>query len=399
MNEKDTKADTVTPAGDKPAEQKPVEQKPVEQKPVEQKPAGDKPSATPLPVVQAPPSPPLPKPGTNRIGLVQADYRGAQSTLCNGCGHDAISAHIIKACFELGVDQSRVAKLSGIGCSSKSPAYFLGRAHGFNSVHGRMPSVATGAGLANRQLTLLAVSGDGDTASIGLGQFAHLMRRNLPMLYIVENNGVYGLTKGQFSATADVGSTLKGGEVNELPPVDICSLALAMGATFVARSFSGDPRQMLPLIKAALSHNGTAIIDVISPCVTFNDHEGSTKSREAAREGEVHLHTLGYVGFFEQITVDYEPGTTREVTLHDGSKIVLKKIDRDYDPTNHANAVATVGKALEDKQFLTGLFYVNTKATNLHGRLKLDDRPLASLGQDVLRPGADVLTKIMDALA
>ncbi len=369
-------------------------------------PAGDKgvtPPPTPgastsLPVIQAPPPPP-PKPGANRIGLTQLEYKGAESTLCNGCGHDAISAHIIKACFEVGVDQSRVAKLSGIGCSSKSPAYFLGRAHGFNSVHGRMPSVATGVGLANRKLTLLAVSGDGDTASIGLGQFAHLLRRNVPMVYIVENNGVYGLTKGQFSATADVGSTLKGGEVNELPPIDLCSLALTLGCTFVARSFSGDPKQMLPLIKAALSHGGTAMIDVISPCVTFNDHEGSTKSRQVARDTEVPLHSLGYVPYFEQITVDYEPGTVREVTLHDGSKIVLKKIDRDYDPTDHAKAVEVVGKALAEKQFLTGLFYINEKKDGLQASLNLQDASLASLTEAELRPGRDVLTKVMDRLS
>lgn len=340
-----------------------------------------------------------PKPTTggakNRLGLSVIDYRGAESTLCNGCGHDAISAHITKAGFELGLEQHKVAKLSGIGCSSKTPAYFLGKAHGFNAVHGRMASVATGVSVANRQLILLGVSGDGDSASIGIGQLIHMMRRNVHMLYIVENNGVYGLTKGQFSATADVGSKLKDGRANELPPVDICGLALEMGCTFVARSFSGDPRQMLPLIKAGLAHRGTAIIDVISPCVTFNDHEGSTKSRKTARDTEEPIHELGFVPHFEQITADYEPGTTKEVKLHDGSTLLLKKLERDYDPTDRLNAIITVKKAAAAKQFLTGLFYVDESEESLVERSDLVDAPLATLPESIVRPGAAVLDQLM----
>jgi 2-oxoglutarate/2-oxoacid ferredoxin oxidoreductase subunit beta len=356
----------------------------------------DAPEAPVTPAATPTPAPTAPR--TNRLGLLQTDYKAAESTLCAGCGHDAITAHIIKACFELGVDQHKVAKLSGIGCSSKTPSYFLGRAHGFNSVHGRMPSVATGVSLANRTLTLLGVSGDGDTASIGIGQFVHIIRRNAPMVYIIENNGVYGLTKGQFSATADVGSRSKGGVVNELPPVDLCSMALDLGATFVARSFSGDPKQMVPLLKAALSHNGTAIIDVISPCVTFNDHDGSTKSHKSSRDAEVPLHGLGFVPFFEQITADYEPGTVREVTFHDGSKVVLKKLDTDYDPTDRDAAMLMLMKARRQKQFLTGLFYVDTKAESFNDKLDLPATPLVELPESVTRPSAQVLTDIMASL-
>lgn len=351
------------------------------------------------PTVVTPPAKPTPVaspgPGKNRLGLTVLDYRGANSTLCAGCGHDAISAHITKASFELGLEQWNVAKLSGIGCSSKTPAYFLGRAHGFNSVHGRMPSVATGASLANRKLTLLGVSGDGDSASIGIGQLIHMMRRNVRMLYIVENNGVYGLTKGQFSATADEGSSLKDGRTNELPPVDLCGLALEMGCTFVARSFSGDPKQMLPLIKAALAHRGTAVIDVISPCVTFNDHEGSSKSRKACRDNEEPIHELGFVPHFEPITADYEPGTVREVKMHDGSTLVLKKLDKDYDPTDRMNAIMTVKRAAFDKQFLTGLFYVDQKAENLGEKCSLVEEPLARLPDSSLRPAASALDQLM----
>ena len=335
--------------------------------------------------------------GKNRLGLAILDYRGAASTLCSGCGHDAISAHITKAGFELGLEQHNIAKLSGIGCSSKTPAYFLGKAHGFNSVHGRMPSVATGVSLANRKLTLLGVSGDGDSASIGIGQLIHMMRRNVHMLYIVENNGVYGLTKGQFSATADAGSRLKDGRVNELPPVDICGLALEMGCTFVARSFSGDPKQMLPLIKAGLAHRGLAIIDVISPCVTFNDHDGSSKSRKTARETEEPIHELGFVPYFEQISADYEPGTTKEVKMHDGSTLLLKKVDRDYDATDRLNAIMTVKKAAAEKLFLTGLFYVNESDENLNERCDLVETPLARLSESQLRPPVAVLDQLMQA--
>src|SRR5512138_1422151 len=247
-------------------------------------------------------------PRTNRLGLPLAEYKGLKTTLCAGCGHNAISERIVDAMFEMGVKPERVAKFSGIGCSSKSPAYFLSRSHSFNALHGRMPSVATGALLANRDLLGVGVSGDGDTASIGIGQFVHLMRRNLPMVYVIENNGVYGLTKGQFSATADVGSKAKGGTVNELPPIDTCSLAIQLGATFVARSFSGDPKQLRPVLKAALSHRGTAVVDVLSPCVTFNNHEGSTKSYLAVKEHDEPLHEVTYVPHFEHIEVDYAPG-------------------------------------------------------------------------------------------
>lgn len=335
---------------------------------------------------------------TNRIGLEVVDYKGKPSTLCQGCGHDAISAHIIKACFELGVDQSQLTKLSGIGCSSKSPAYFLGRAHGFNSVHGRMPAVATGVSLANKTLSLLGVSGDGDTASIGLGQFCHLIRRNVPMVYIVENNGVYGLTKGQISATADRGSRTKGGVVNDLPAMDLCGLAVELGATFVARSFSGDPKQMLPLIKAALSHKGTAIIDVMSPCVTFNEHEDSTKSRKWALEHQEALHTLGYVPSYDQIQVDYDPGTTREVTLHDGSRVTLEKIGEDYDPTDKDAAIALIQKAKKEKRFLTGLLYIDTKEPDFAKQLELPATPLAHQSESDVRPGKEVLDEIMASL-
>ncbi len=341
---------------------------------------------------------PEPAPKTNRIGLTLSEYKGAPSTLCDGCGHDAITSQIIKACFEMGIEPSRVAKLSGIGCSSKTPAYFLGKSHGFNGVHGRMPSVATGVAVANKDLQLIAVSGDGDTASIGLGQFCHVVRRNVPMVYIVENNGVYGLTKGQFSATADIGSKLKSGDVNELPPIDLCGLAVELGCAFVARSFAGDPRQLVSLLKAALSHQGTAILDVISPCVTFNNHEGSTKSYKRAKEAEIPLHELGFVGYFEQITVDYEPGTVKEVEFHDGSRIMLKKTDRDYDPTDKEAAVALISKARQENQFLTGLLYIDEQKRDFNTLLNMDDVPLALLPEAKLRPGKEVLGELMQSL-
>src|SRR5436309_8343270 len=256
---------------------------------------------------------------TNRLGLSVMEYKGGKTTLCAGCGHNVISERIIDAMFEMGVKPERVIKMSGIGCSSKTPAYFLSRAHSFNSVHGRMPSVTTGAMLANRTLFALGVSGDGDTASIGMGQFIHLMRRNLPVIYIIEDNGCYGLTKGQFSATADIGSKLKTGVVNELPPIDTCALAILLGATYVARSFSGDKKQLLALLKGALAHNGTSMLDVISPCVTFNDHEGSTKSYSYVKDHDAPLEDIYFIPFFEEITADYDPGTTTDITLHDGS--------------------------------------------------------------------------------
>src|SRR5579859_7571004 len=260
-----------------------------------------------------------PAPKTNRLGLQVLDYRGGKTTLCAGCGHSAISERIVDALYEMGVQPERVLKLSGIGCSSKTPAYFLSRAHSFNSLHGRMPSVATGAVLANRDLLSLGVSGDGDTASIGMGQFVHLMRRNLPIIYIIEDNGVYGLTKGQFSATADIGSKLKTGVINDLPALDICALAIQSGATFVARSFSGDKRQLTAILKAAVAHRGTVMLDIVSPCVTFNDHEGSTKSYQYMKEHDEPLHEVSFVPHFENIDVEYDPGTTTDVTMHDGS--------------------------------------------------------------------------------
>jgi 2-oxoglutarate ferredoxin oxidoreductase subunit beta len=339
-----------------------------------------------------------PQPTANRIGLTMADYKGAPSTLCDGCGHDAITSQIIKAAFEMGVEPYRVAKLSGIGCSSKTPAYFMSQAHGINTVHGRMPSIATGTAIANKQLLLLGVSGDGDTASIGLGQFCHIIRRNVPLLYIIENNGVYGLTKGQFSATADLGSKLKSGVSNELPPIDLCGLALELGCSFVARSFAGDPKQLVPLLKAAMSHQGTAILDIISPCVTFNNHEGSTKSYKYARESEIPLHDIGYIPSYEQITADYEPGTTIEVTMHDGSHIMLKKLDNNYDPTNKALAVNTLREANEKKQFVTGLLFIDESKPDFTSIMHLVDTPLATLSEKQLRPPKAVLDEIMESL-
>src|SRR5689334_21053986 len=281
-----------------------------------------------------------PTPKTNRIGLSVLDYKGGKTTLCAGCGHNAISERILEAMYEMGVQPERVAKLSGIGCSSKSPAYFMNRSHSFNAVHGRMPSVATGAVLANRNLLALGVSGDGDTASIGMGQFIHLMRRNLPIIYIIEDNGVYGLTKGQFSATADMGSTLKTGVINDLPAIDTCALAIELGATFVARSFSGDKKQLSAILKAAIAHRGTSMIDVVSPCVTFNDHEGSTKSYKYMKDHEEPLQEVSFVPAFEDITVEYDPGTTIDVTMHDGSHLRLSKLEEDYDPTHRINAIS-----------------------------------------------------------
>lgn len=345
----------------------------------------------------APPAP-AKEPKTNRIGLTLADYKGAPSTLCDGCGHDAITAQIIKACYELGVEPHMVAKMSGIGCSSKTPAYFLSRSHGFNSVHGRMPSVATGANMANKDLRILAVSGDGDTASIGLGQFCHAVRRNIAMVYIVENNGVYGLTKGQFSATSDLGSKSKSGVINELPPIDLCSLAIELNCGFVARSFAGDPKQLAALLKAALSHKGTAVIDVISPCVTFNNHEGSTKSYKYAKEAEIPIQDIGFIPFFEQISVDYEPGSVQEVEMHDGSKIMLKKTGRDYNPEDRLAAINLIKKAAEEKQFLTGLLYIDEDKPDFASMMDMEDTPLSQLPQEKTRPPQSALDEIMASL-
>jgi 2-oxoglutarate ferredoxin oxidoreductase subunit beta len=339
-----------------------------------------------------------PPPKTNRIGLAVLDYRGGKTTLCAGCGHNAISERIIDAMYEMGVKPERVAKLSGIGCSSKTPAYFMNRAHSFNAVHGRMPSLATGAVLANRNLLGVGVSGDGDTASIGMGQFVHLMRRNLPMIYIIEDNGVYGLTKGQFSATADLGSKLKTGVINDLPPVDTCALAITLGATFVARSFSGDKRQLHAILKAAIAHEGTVMLDVISPCVTFNDHEGSTKSYKYMKDHEEPLQDISFVPAFEDISIDYDPGTTVEVTMHDGSRLRLSKIEEDYDPTERIKAITRLHEAHEKGEVLTGVFYVNTKAPTFLDLLNMTDDALATLPEAVVRPGREVLEKVMEEL-
>src|SRR5213596_2739993 len=303
--------------------------------------------------------PALPK---NALGYTHRDYEGSISTLCAGCGHDSISGAIIEACFELDIEPHRVAKLSGIGCSSKTPTYFLGNSHGFNSVHGRMPSVLTGANLANRDLIYLGVSGDGDSASIGLGQFAHVMRRGVNMTYILENNGVYGLTKGQFSATADKGSKAKKGATNKDSAIDTVGLALLMGATFVARSFSGDKQQLTTLIKAALAHQGAAFIDVISPCVAFNNHAGSTKSYDFVREHNEAVNRLDFMPMHSEITADYAPGTLQEVRQHDGSIIKLRKLAADYDPTDKINAVNHISQAAAKGEVLTGLLYLSPDA-------------------------------------
>jgi 2-oxoglutarate ferredoxin oxidoreductase subunit beta len=339
-----------------------------------------------------------PPPKTNRIGLTVLDYRGGKTTLCAGCGHNAISERIIDAMYEMGVPPERVIKPSGIGCSSKSPAYFMSRSHSFNAVHGRMPSVATGAVLANRRLIALGVSGDGDTASIGIGQFVHLMRRNLPIIYIIEDNGVYGLTKGQFSATADLGSKLKTGVINDLPPIDTCALAISLGATFVGRSFSGDKRQLHSMLKAAIAHNGTVMLDVVSPCVTFNDHEGSTKSYKYMKDHEEPLQDISFVPAFEEINVEYDPGATIEVTMHDGSHLRLRKLEEDYDPTDKINAIKRLGEAHDKNEVLTGLFYVNTQAPNFIEMLNITEEPLATLPDSIVRPGREVLEAAMEEL-
>src|SRR6188508_708974 len=292
-------------------------------------------------------------PKKNRIGLEIQPYRGGKTTLCAGCGHNAISERIIDAFFEMGIHPRDVIKLSGIGYSSKSPAYFLGDAHGFNSVHGRMPSVGTGAVVANRKMIAIGISGDGDTGAIGIGQFVHLMRRNVPIVYIIEDNGCYGLTKGQFSPTADLGSTLKSGVINDLPPIDTCALAIELGASFVARSFSGDPKQLKAILKAAISHRGTCMIDVLSPCVTFNDHEGSTKSYAYVKDHDEPLSDLNFVPFFEDITIDYDPGTSTTVSLHDGSRILLNKLAEDYNPTDKHRALSLLRETAARNEFAT----------------------------------------------
>lgn len=336
-------------------------------------------------------------PKVNIIGLDKNQYKGRPSTLCKGCGHDSISARIINATWELGINQTQTVKMSGIGCSSKTPPYFLGQSHGFNSVHGRMPSVTTGALVANSGLTAICVSGDGDTASIGIGQFKHAMRRNVPMVYIIENNGVYGLTKGQFSATADHGQQLKYAGVNDLQPLDICQEALIANATFVARSFAGDAKQVEALLKAALSHRGIAVLDIISPCVTFNNHDSSTKSYGWGKENEVALHDVSFVPSHEEIEID-EYDDELEVQLHDGSWIVLKRLEEDYDPTNRMSAYAVLEEAREKQQFLTGLFYINNSEPNMLEMLEMVDEPLALLPDERIRPSREQLAQVMASL-
>lgn len=335
---------------------------------------------------------------TNDLGYTKKNYEGAISTLCAGCGHDSISAAIIEACFELSIAPHNVAKLSGIGCSSKTPTYFLGSSHGFNSVHGRMPSVATGANMANREMTYIGVSGDGDTASIGMGQYAHAVRRNLNMMYIVENNGCYGLTKGQDSATGDVGSMSKKGEPNPFEPIDLVSVALQLGATFVARSFSGDKEQLVPLIKAAITHQGFAFIDVISPCVTFNNNPGSTKNYEYVREHMEATGTVDFVPMKEEITTSYQPGTSQEVTMHDGSVIHMKKADEDLDIHDRRSALKLIGDYKAKDQILTGLLYMDPDSQELHKTVGTSDRPLRSLTEDDLCPGSKALKTINESL-
>jgi 2-oxoglutarate ferredoxin oxidoreductase subunit beta len=337
--------------------------------------------------------PGLPK---NELGYTKSDYEGALSTLCAGCGHDSISAAVVQACFELSIEPHNVAKLSGIGCSSKTPAYFLGNSHGFNSVHGRMPSVATGANLANRDLLYLGVSGDGDTASIGMGQFTHVIRRNLNMVYIVMNNGCYGLTKGQDSATADQGSKNKSGNVNLFEDIDLASLALELGATFVAQSFSGDKLQLVPLIKAAIEHPGFAFINVISPCVTFNNNVGSTKSYDYVREHIEATSTIDFVPMQEEITASYDEGSIKNVRMHDGSMLQLHKLAQEWDPFNKISAMNAIQHARAKDEILTGLIFINPDTSDLHELIQTSEMPLNKLTEKELCPGSKLLEEIND---
>ena len=334
----------------------------------------------------------------NRIGLEVVNYKGSKTTLCAGCGHNAVSERIVECFYELGIQPWSVAKLSGIGCSSKTPAYFLGLSHGFNGVHGRMPSIATGALLGNRTLLGIGVTGDGDTASIGLGQFMHLLRRNLPFVYIIENNGVYGLTKGQFSATADLGSKLKTGVLNELQPFDCCALALEWGASFVARSFSGDKKQLQAILKAAIIHQGLSVIDVISPCTTFNDHEGSTKSYSYVKDHEEQLNEVDFVPYYEDISTEIAEGEVKEVEMHDGSKLRIKKLDREYDPTSKFDALKAIDEANKNGEVLTGVYYVDTTKPTFLDMLNIADGPLATLPESRVRPPREALDEAMEEL-
>ncbi|MFT5603687.1 MAG: 2-oxoglutarate ferredoxin oxidoreductase subunit beta [Paracoccaceae bacterium] len=334
----------------------------------------------------------------NELGYTRRNYEGAISTLCAGCGHDSISAAIVQACFDMSIEPHKVAKLSGIGCSSKTPTYFLGNSHGFNSVHGRMPSVATGANLANREMIYIGVSGDGDTASIGMGQFTHVVRRNLNMMYVVENNGCYGLTKGQDSATADIGSISKKGEPNPFEPIDLVSVALQLGATFVARSFSGDREQLVPLIKAAISHTGFAFIDVVSPCVTFNNNPGSTKGYEHVREHLAATGTVDFVPVKREITTSYAPGEAQEVTLHDGSVVHLQKADPELDLGSRRSALRLIKDYKAKDQILTGLLFMDEDSRDLHEIIGTSSKPLRDLDESELCPGQKVLDNLNQSL-
>ena len=334
----------------------------------------------------------------NKAGYTRRDYEGAVSTLCAGCGHDSISAAIIQACYELDILPHQVAKLSGIGCSSKSPTYFVSASHGFNTVHGRMPSVMTGANLANRDLIYLGVSGDGDSASIGLGQFAHAMRRGVRMVYIVENNGVYGLTKGQFSATADRGSTSKKGVPNPDAPVDMVAMALQLGATYVARSFSGDKAQMVPLIKGAIAHGGAAFIDIISPCVTFNNHAGSTRSYDYVREHNEAVSRIDFIDPAPERKAEPAPGEAIDLPQPDGSVMRLRKLHADYDPTDRVGAMNHLMAQHEKGEIVSGLLYVDPEARDLHHALRTAARPLNALRESELSPGAEALARLNAAL-
>ena len=345
---------------------------------------------------------PTPKPAVahpnlkpNKVGLTLRDYEGAPSTLCAGCGHDSITAAIVRSFYELDTPPHMIAKLSGIGCSSKTPTYFVSGAHGFNSAHGRMPSIATGAAAANRELTYIGISGDGDSLSIGIGQLAHAVRRNVDMVYVVENNGVYGLTKGQFSASADVGSKSKRGEANRFSPIDPCALALDLGATFVARSFSGDKNQLVPIVKAGLAHKGFAFVDVISPCVTFNDHEGSTKSYAYTREHAVEVVQTDFVPLRDPIETQYAEGTMQSVTLHDGSIVKLRKVAEDYDPTDRDAAYEAIRDHQRKGEVMTGLLYISPDSKDVHDQNETVPAPLISLSHEQLCPGNDALQKLM----
>ena len=340
-----------------------------------------------------------PKLETNKLGLTRRDYEGAVSTLCAGCGHDSISAAIIESCFKLNIEAYKVAKLSGIGCSSKAPAYFLEQSHGFNSVHGRMPSVATGANCANRDLMYLGVSGDGDSASIGLGQFVHAIRRQVDMVYFVENNGTYGLTKGQFSATNDLESKNKYGEDNLFKPIDLATMAIQLGATYVARSFSGDRDQLIPLIMGAMQHKGFALLDIISPCVTFNNHDSSTKSYDYIRDHNEAVGKTDFVPLGEEISTSYKEGSSTEISLHDGSKLALEKTDANFDPRDAGKALNFIREKEKEGKVLTGLLYINELAKDLNETLNVTQTPLSQLQQDVLCPGSEILDEINQSLS